>query len=134
MHEGEDLLWESSFGGRRGSTLGHGIRIGIGVGIGITFPCYDGITLFKVGEMEVNCCNVLAEPDSQEILAVARYQIEIYWVKSAWVGLESNVKLSVIELKDRILGNVSGTHDYFLPPVACKIETLEPNNLSLMLI
>jgi hypothetical protein len=46
--------------------------------------------------------------------------------------LGSDVKLSVIELKDRILGNVPGTCDYFLPLVACKIETLKPDNLSLV--
>jgi hypothetical protein len=44
------------------------------------------------------------------------------------------MKLSVIELKDRIPGNVPGARKYFPPLVACKIETLEPDDLSLMLI
>jgi hypothetical protein len=44
------------------------------------------------------------------------------------------VKLSAIELKDRILGNVPSAYSYVLPPIACKIETLKPNDLSLMLI
>jgi hypothetical protein len=42
------------------------------------------------------------------------------------------MKLSVIELKERILGNVPGAHNYFPPPVIYKIKTLEPNDLSLM--
>jgi hypothetical protein len=55
-------------------------------------------------------------------------------VKRAWAGLGSNVKLSGIELKDRILGDVPGTCSYVLPPIACKIETLEPDGLFLVLI
>jgi hypothetical protein len=77
VHEGKDLLWESSFRDGCGSALRPRIN-GIRVRIEITFLHYDGITLFKVGEMEVNCCNVLAKPDSQKILTVAHHQIEIY--------------------------------------------------------
>lgn len=82
--------------------------------------------------MEVNSCYVFAEPDSREILAVACRQIEIYGVKCPWAGLGSDVKLSAIELKDGIQGNVPGACDYVLPPLACKIETLKPDDLSLM--
>ena len=52
--------------------------------------------------------------------------------KSALVGLGTDVKLSLIELKDRILRDVPGTHNYFLALVACKIKTLKPDNLSLV--
>jgi len=46
----------------------------------VNTPVALWITLFKaeVGEMKVNCCNVFAELDSWEILAVACCQIEIY--------------------------------------------------------
>jgi hypothetical protein len=82
--------------------------------------------------MELNSCNVFAKLDSREILAVACSQIEIDRVICPWVGLGSDVKLSPIEWKDRIQGNGTGTCNYVLPLPTCKIETLKPDNLSLM--
>jgi len=42
------------------------------------------------------------------------------------------MKLSMIELKDRILGNGPGACDYFPLPATCKIKTFKPDDLSLV--
>ena len=67
---------------------------------------------------------VLAEPDPQKVSAIARRLLEIYRVILARAGLGSDVKLNLIELKDRIGGYVFCASEDLAPPRRREVRTL----------
>jgi hypothetical protein len=65
--------------------------------------------------MRIDRSYVLAEPDPQKISAIACWLLDIYHVIFARMGLGSDVKLNLIELKDRIGGYVLCASENWVP-------------------
>jgi hypothetical protein len=53
-----------------------------------------------MGEMDLNRCDVLAEPDSREVFAIASRAMKIYYIKRPGTGLGGDMKLGGVELKN----------------------------------
>jgi hypothetical protein len=53
-----------------------------------------------MGEMDLNSCDVLAEPDSREVFAIASRAMEIYYIKLSRTGSGGDMKLGGVELKN----------------------------------
>jgi hypothetical protein len=53
-----------------------------------------------MGEMDLNRCDVLAEPDSREVFAIASRAMKIYYIKLSGTGLGGDMKLGGVELKN----------------------------------
>jgi hypothetical protein len=56
--------------------------------------------------MHIDCSYVLAELDPQKISTITHWLLDIYCVILARIGLGSDMKLNLIELKDQIGGDI----------------------------